>query len=92
MWPRQWGDRIPAAFGGTGRSQVAVLAPQEETATVVIGPEEMDCEHRVDCTGGSRLSPEGVTGNRREISRIRSKREPAGPSHPAFSSRDQVLR
>ena len=49
--PRQGHDRIPAALGGTGKRQVAVLAPQEETAPVVIGPEEMDCEHSVHCTG-----------------------------------------
>jgi hypothetical protein len=53
MRPRQWHDRIPAALRRTGRRQVAVLAPQQEAATVVIGPEEMDCEHLVDCTGGS---------------------------------------
>ena len=54
MRPRQWHDRIPAAPGGTGRRQVAVLAPQQEAATVVVGPEEMDCEHSVDCTGVAR--------------------------------------
>ena len=54
MRSRHCRDRIPAALRGTGRRQIAVLGPQQEAATVVVGPEEMDCEHWVDCTGIAR--------------------------------------
>ena len=57
MRPRQGHDRTPAALGRTGQRPVAVLGPQEEAATVVVGPEEMDCEHSVDCTGGPLALP-----------------------------------
>jgi hypothetical protein len=61
---RRW-HRIAAPFGGSRRVQGAVFAPQQEAATVVVGPEEMDCEHYMEVTVAPmrpdpRRSPDGM--------------------------------